>query len=164
MLTVLANVAPSGIHGRGLFSMGNITAGTSVLLLNVGSTYHVKDSFSSDIGSSGMEFLDGVKWVGRLALVNSELSQAHFLNHSEVPNLLYHMGVFFAKRYIQAHEELTVDYRYLLFPEDEGFDDSLTGRHIKGYSDLESLRRSTLELVQILQKVAEPPPILLSKK
>ncbi len=73
------------------------------------------------------------------------------MNHSEKPNLLYHCGILFALRNIRAGEELTVDYRYFLSPNDANpVHDTKTGKVIKGFNAKKSLRESTKELIKLI--------------
>ena len=65
--------------------------------------------------------------------------------------MLYHCGIGFALRDIKKDEMLTVNYEYLLSETDfENFIDWETGKVVKGLSGLESLTRSTEELLRLL--------------
>ena len=84
-------------------------------------------------------------------ILPEKLPKSYYINHSFKPNVLYHCGIGFALRDIEKDEMLTVNYEYLLSETDfENFIDWETGKVVKGLSGLESLTRSTEELLRLL--------------
>lgn len=80
-----------------------------------------------------------------------KLPKSYYINHSFNPNLLYHCGMGFALRDISKDEMLTMNYEYLLAQTAlEEFEDWETGKTVKGLSGIESLTRSTEELLKLL--------------
>lgn len=80
-----------------------------------------------------------------------KLPKSYYINHSFNPNVLYHCGLGFALRDIDEDEMLTMNYEYVLSETKlEEFMDWESGRMVKGLSGLESLTRSTEELLKLL--------------
>lgn len=96
-----------------------------------------------------------VRWFEDSCTVDTEWSDECYLNHSFSPNALWHLGFVFALVDLEPGVEVTVDYRLLL---DEGaspgFNDTLTGMPVRGFSWRESLQQST----RLLQEVLSPAP------
>lgn len=99
---------------------------------------------------------NGTRWVGPYFQCPWDNRQESYINHSSEPNLLYHCGVFFARRDILVGEELTVDYSLFLAENDvERFTDSATGEEVLGHTAADSLLISTRELLRILEHQTE---------
>jgi len=60
--------------------------------------------------------------------------------------MVYHCGLCFAARDLNAGEELTVDYRYFMSEDLDGFCDRHTGRQIRGFTGREAFVRSLRQL------------------
>ncbi len=72
------------------------------------------------------------------------------MNHSFNPNLIYHCGILFAKKYISKNTELTVDYRYFLANNElSQFIDEETNKTVKGFKPDESLVSSAKEIINL---------------
>lgn len=98
-----------------------------------------------------------VRWFEDRYTVTPEWPDECFLNHSFEPSGLWHLGFVFALRDLPAGEELTVDYRHLLAPDQpEVFRDAISGRAIVGFGWEESLRRSSVELLALLAPASSP--------
>lgn len=83
--------------------------------------------------------------------IPDKLPKGYYINHSFNPNVLYHCGIGFALRDISKGEMLTMNYEYLLAQTAlEEFEDWETGKTVKGLSGIESLTRSTEELLKLL--------------
>ena len=88
-----------------------------------------------------------VRWFEDRYTVSPEWPDECYLNHSFMPNGLWHLGFVFAAHDLSAGDEITVDYRHLLGEgQEESFRDALSGGVIVGWSWSESLGRSTREL------------------
>jgi hypothetical protein len=91
-----------------------------------------------------------------------QLTEEDFINHSESPSPLYHCGMLFARRNLEAGEEFTVDYKYFLaFNDATCFVDGATGRKIACLDGAEALRESTSELLALLRSgdLPKTPPL-----
>ena len=83
---------------------------------------------------------------------SAEESPADFINHSFEPNVLWHLGHYFALRDIAAGDELFIDYRHLNDPSwGACLEDAASGRPIAGWSWRESLSRSSRQLAELLE-------------
>ena len=78
---------------------------------------------------------------------------AHYLNHSTTPNLLWHIGCYFADDEIQPGDELTVDYRHLAPPGWQPFD--VDGRPFEGFEWRRALLESSRRLVELMEHSLE---------
>jgi hypothetical protein len=86
-------------------------------------------------------------------------STADLMNHSFDPNVLWHLGHYFAAREIRAGDELFVDYRYLFAPSwNDPLIDAATGRPIAGLDWRESLIESSRKLVELLEETTATAP------
>jgi hypothetical protein len=94
----------------------------------------------------------GARFVNDIFLYTDGTARLeNYINHSFKPNLLYHCGICFAKENISKYTELTVDYKYVLAKGDAvSFADSVTGEVVDGMDDVECLKQSTSELLNIL--------------
>ena len=82
-------------------------------------------------------------------------SPADLLNHSRDPNVLWHLGHYFAAREIRGGDELFVDYRYLYAPSWREFVvDAETGRPVVGMEWRESLIETSRKLAELLEETA----------
>ena len=98
-----------------------------------------KDSLEQD---------SSVRWFENYYTVNLEWTDECYINHSFECNGIWHLGFIFAARDIEAGEEMTIDYRFII-PEGEAmpFVDGASGQPIIGYSWKEIMAKS-MEQVQ----------------
>lgn len=76
---------------------------------------------------------------------------ADYLNHAFDPNVLWHLGHYFARRAIVPGDELTVDYRFVSAPEwGPRVHDAASGRPIVGFEWREALREGARQLLELL--------------
>lgn len=90
-------VAPSPIHGMGLFAARTFEAGAYI------GTY--EGSPTSINGRYVLWVEEGDGWLGRLGT-----GPLRFLNHSPTPNAAFDCWRLYAIRLIAAHDEITFDY------------------------------------------------------
>lgn len=105
-------VAPSAIHGQGLFAAGAIAADEVVVRLGgrlVGSSE--LDELIATAGDDPAGYVDTVQVADEVHLVLPPRTVAHYGNHCCEPNLRFD-GPFVLRtgRAVAAGEELTVDY------------------------------------------------------
>ncbi len=82
-------------------------------------------------------------------------SAADLMNHCFEPNVLWHVGCYFAAEEIAAGDELFVDYRYFFSPSwNESLIDSATGRAVEGMEWRAALLHSSRRLVALLEETA----------
>lgn len=143
------SIEPSTIQGagKGLFLQEPIKKGSimvvpdainRILTLDELNTYS-KDSLEQD---------SSVRWFENYYTVNLEWTDECYINHSFECNGIWHLGFIFAARDIEAGEEMTIDYRFII-PEGEAmpFVDGTSGQAIIGYSWKEIMAKS-MEQVQ----------------
>lgn len=130
MLRVPARLAPSAIHGLGVFAVEAIAAGTEIWRFTPGLDRDLTPgevaAFPADIRVwlDHYAYLD--RWLGRWILC---VDEARFMNHSDRPNTRQEReadpyGVDSAARDIAAGEEITCDYRTFEAPVDGGVEGS----------------------------------------
>lgn len=92
-----------------------------------------------------------VRWFEDRYTVTPEWPDECYINHAFAPTGLWHLGFVFAFDDLTPGTEITVDYRHLLAPgQEEDFRDALTDEPIIGWDWAESLRRSTMQLSELL--------------
>lgn len=92
-----------------------------------------------------------VRWFEDYHTVSTDWPDDCYVNHSFSPSGLWHLGFIFALRDLQAGDELTVDYRFLVNDNEVlPFRDAETGLEIVGYTWEENLRLSTEQLAKLL--------------
>lgn len=129
MLSVPARLAPSAIHGLGVFAVEAIAAGTEIWRFTPGLDRDLAPdevaAFPPDIRAWLDHFAYLDRWLGRWILC---VDEARFMNHSDRPNTRQERaadpyGVDSAARDIAAGEEITCDYRTFEAPVDGRLDD-----------------------------------------
>lgn len=113
MLVVETYLGPSEIHGTGVFAATPLAKGTLVWIFN--SMVDQKISFDQlrSVPARVREMLVSRSFVHTDGRIILSRDNGVFLNHSEAPNLSGGLGGSTAVRDIEAHEELTEDYRLL---------------------------------------------------
>lgn len=113
VMRVKVKLAPSGIHGLGLFAAEPIAAGSTVWCWDEGVDVclplDARDG--QDVVPEVRRFLTTYAWLGDGALWLC-VDEARFMNHSDTPNCISHGGgtPSIALRNIAVGEELTEDY------------------------------------------------------
>lgn len=78
---------------------------------------------------------------------------ADLMNHSFTPNILWHVGHYFALEHVRAGDELFLDYRHLLAPSwSDRLLDGESGRPVNGLEWREALKRSCRQLLALLEE------------
>lgn len=95
----LVYVAPSSIHGKGLFARCTLERGQFV------GTY--LGPAAKRNGSHVLWVEEGDDWVGRRGF-----NRLRYLNHSPRPNAEFDGFDLYAIRRIRPHEEITIDYHW----------------------------------------------------
>ena len=146
------HVAPSSISGagKGLFLEESVAAGRLITAPDdIRKVYKWSDVAA--LPNAHAMLAATVRWFEDRYTVTPEWPDECYINHSFVPNGLWHLGFVFALRDLPAGSEITVDYRHLLAPgQQEDFRDALSGEAIVGYTWAESLSTSTAQLQNLL--------------
>jgi len=118
MLLVATRLAPSPVHGIGLFADAFIAKGTLVWRFSSGFDLELPLDFPASLAASARQQFLKYSYVspvtGRYILCSDD---ARFFNHSDDPNVIStpvageQEGVDIAARDINAGEELLYDYR-----------------------------------------------------
>jgi SET domain-containing protein len=142
----------SAIAGKGVYALEPILAGSVVCVGYYGGLLITEKEYQ-DAQRRGDQLIiqSAVRAVGEYFIYNSELTDDEYINHSGKPNMLYHCGVFFAKRDIAVGEELTVDYKYFLAENDVyAFSDIEAGARVNGIGGKQALLDSCRELMELM--------------
>lgn len=146
---VAASMIPHA--GKGLFAAEAIQRGAVVIAPDKIDRMIPRSTLDT-LPKDGIENQSSVRWFEEWHTISADWPDECYINHSDTPNLLWHLGFNFALRDIAKGEELSVDYRLLLGSgEASGFCDSVTGREVVGLSWAENLRTSTAALAQLLK-------------
>ena len=108
MLRVKTRLAPSPIHGIGLFAVNKILKGTLVWEWDKDLDIKIRDDWSKENHESFFETYGWRDGFWRFVCFDN----ARFINHSSNPNLDGPPDESYAIRDIEAGEELTEDYSY----------------------------------------------------
>lgn len=113
MLLVPTYVAPSPIHGLGLFAAAPIARGELIWRYEPGMDIVVPEERIPSLPPAFQAFLDmyGYRSVDVPEGVVLSCDHARFLNHAEEPNTQIGRFVTWAARDIAAGQEITCDYR-----------------------------------------------------
>lgn len=152
MITVSYSIHDSRIPGagKGLFIQSPVPAGRVIVVPS-----GIPDAcvMNEMLLAGQVENLQAtsVRWFENVYTVDPDWTDESFINHSFLPNGLWHMGFVFAARDLEPGEELTVDYR-LFIKEGETlpFPDALTGAPITGLSWPDSLEKSLRSLLRLV--------------
>lgn len=145
-------VGPSLIPfaGKGLFADEIVRTGAVIIAPdNVHTVWPEKKLREYAVDSIEVE--SSVRWFEDHFSLTPEWSDECYVNHSFAPNAQWHLGFIFALRELQAGEEITMDYRYVIGSGEEmPFKDSVTGRAIVGLPWGECLRGSAEQLLKAI--------------
>ncbi|MEP6898951.1 MAG: SET domain-containing protein [Rhodanobacter sp.] len=146
------HIADSAIQGagKGLFLDEKVFAGRIITAPDgIDRTYTRAEIDASPELSA--QFHASARWFEDRYTLSPDWPDECYINHSFLPNGLWHLGFVFALAELPAGSEITVDYRHLLPPgQAEDFVDSVTGETIVGLSWPESLASSTRALAELL--------------
>ena len=137
-------------HGKGVYLLEAVTQGQVLLAPDaINKVYNKAEREALVAGSPEDDAC--VRWFENYHTVSTDWPDDCYVNHSFHPSGLWHLGFVFAMRAMQAGEEVTVDYRFLVNDNEKmPFLDKETGLEIIGYSWKENLRLSTELLLVIL--------------
>ncbi|MDR2212060.1 MAG: SET domain-containing protein [Pseudomonadales bacterium] len=137
-------------HGKGLFLRQAVRKGQVLVAPDaINRVYNASERAALTPGSPEDEA--SVRWFESYHTVSTDWPDDCYVNHSFTPSGLWHLGFIFATRDLDAGEEVTVDYRFLVDDHEVmPFLDTETGREIVGYSWAENLKRSTELLLGLL--------------
>lgn len=151
MLLFKSYIASSKIPnaGKGLFTEEFLPKGKVVVVPNQEHKIYSADKISQ-FEKGSLEYESAIRWFEDRHTIDLDWSEESHLNHSFTPNLLWHLGFMFAVCDISPHEELTINYSYLL-DENTKLDicDSITGNEISGMPFNEKMVRTSQELLAI---------------
>jgi SET domain-containing protein len=112
MLSIRTRVAPSPIHGVGVYACETVQPGTTVWRFDPGFDRVIDESELTNAPAAFREYVDMYAYAssdlgGRLLL---PCDHAKFLNHSDTPNTEALSFVSIARRLIEIDDEVTCDY------------------------------------------------------
>jgi hypothetical protein len=113
MLIVKTYVAPSSIHGLGVFAAEPLRAGTLIWVFDPVIDQEISDEHLAALPDAVRDIAMTRSFKGENGTTILSRDNGVFLNHSENPNLSGGMEGSVAVRDISAGEELTEDYRLL---------------------------------------------------
>jgi len=143
---------PSKIQGSGLFTSEYIKRGDVIMLWNANAHVILENEYDQRTAENDEDIIkSGVRYIKNYFLYTDKTDRIeNYINHSFMPNVLYHCGICFAIRDININEELTVDYTYLLSEKDPPVKDYVSGKIVCGISGYECLKQTTNQLADIL--------------
>src|SRR5437899_3476837 len=115
MMVVKTYLAPSPIHGTGLFAAEPISAGATICVFDERYDLIFSNDDLEKMPPSMQSFLRhfGFKDPFDPGFVFCDFDNGRFMNHSDAPNVNQIDGANYAEHDIAAGEELTCDYRPL---------------------------------------------------
>jgi uncharacterized protein len=111
MFTIPTYVAPSAIAGTGVFTPCDIPKGTQIWAFDPAVDWKLTTAELKQVPEPHGTRLRTYCYLDGEGLFVLCGDNARFMNHAEDPNCADLDGLTFARRDIQAHEELTCDYR-----------------------------------------------------
>jgi len=137
--------------GLGLFTKNDIKTKDVVIFPNQFHQTYSEIEFDQ-LPKDSIEYISGIRWFDNTYSADPEWSAESHLNHSFTPNCLWHLGFVIALKDIKAGEELTINYCYLLGANTTlDYNDSVTGREIKGLSWDQKMLETSQILVQLFK-------------
>lgn len=112
MLLIEHYVAPSAVHGLGVFSTGFVPAGAKVWTFNPIIDREIAQSDLLDLPPHIVVLIERhAQYKAERGVFLLSGDGDHFMNHADDPNIDDHGADMFARRDIQPSEELFCDYR-----------------------------------------------------
>ena len=108
-------VAPSKIHGVGIFAINDIKKGELIFEYNFEKNYKISRKAFKEAGLNKniQDVLSRMYYADEEYIFiqfNNSIHWVNFMNHSRNPNMIYGLNKYFAKKNIKANEELTLDF------------------------------------------------------
>lgn len=150
---VKTQVGDSGIFGKGLYAGESIRRGTILCFFPIGAQVITEDRYLQAIEQDEREIIrTGTRYGGRYFTHGNEAEPYTFINHSFSPNLLCHCGIVMSRSDIDAGDELTLDYRYLVDDTEVGvYQDAVSGRPIRGLSARETFLDTARQMIELVE-------------
>ncbi|MDR3417113.1 MAG: SET domain-containing protein [Nevskia sp.] len=152
MIIPLYRIGPSRIPGagKGLFVDELVMRGRVVVAPDkVHTLLPERDLRKHPAGSIEVE--SSVRWFEDWFSLTPEWSDECYINHSFMPNGLWHLGFIFAQDDLVPGTELTIDYRLVIGSGEEmPFRDAVTGEKIVGLPWRDNLRQSAQRLLDLI--------------
>ncbi len=138
-------------EGKGVFLLEGVKRGQILVAPDaINQVYNAEQRAALVPGSAEDEAC--VRWFESYHTVSTDWPDDCYVNHSFNPNGLWHLGFIFATRDLQAGDEVTADYRFLVDDNEVmPFKDAETGQEIVGYVWEDNLRISTELLLALLR-------------
>ncbi len=158
-------IRESGIEGRGVFLTADVKKGELLVIYTYGISELIHKEYHNEVcrdldNSPHPDVTDSsVRYIGDWFIYDAYSKhgscfgsrEGDFVNHSFEPTMIYHCGLCFAARDLKAGDELTVDYRYFMSEDLDGFCDRHTGRQIRGFTGREAFVKSLRELNRLFE-------------
>jgi hypothetical protein len=137
-------------EGKGVFLLEGVKRGQILVAPDaINQVYNAEQRAGLVPGSAEDEAC--VRWFESYHTVSTDWPDDCYVNHSFNPSGLWHLGFIFATRDLQAGDEVTADYRFLVDDNEVmPFKDAETGQEIVGYVWEDNLRISTEQLLALL--------------
>jgi len=149
MIEVAYFTAPSSIAGHGFFVGEDVARGKVIVAPDPAARMF---RWSELAALPETMLRTSVRWFEERYVATEDWTPDCFINHSFEPTAVMHLGFVFARGDLAKGTEVTIDYRLFL---GDGhrmpFVDARTGEPIVGFSWVEAMRRSTVELVRIFE-------------
>ncbi len=138
-------------EGKGVFLLEGVKRGQILVAPDaINQVYNAEQRAALVPGSAEDEAC--VRWFESYHTVSTDWPDDCYVNHSFNPSGLWHLGFIFATRDLQAGDEVTADYRFLVDDNEVmPFKDAETGQEIVGYVWEDNLRISTELLLVLLR-------------
>ena len=145
---VAASLIPQA--GKGLFLEEAVQAGAVIIAPdNVHTVW--PESHLRQFAADSKEVESSVRWFENWFSLTPEWSDECYVNHSFIPNALWHLGFIFALQPLEPGTEITMDYRYVIGDGERlPFNDSVTGQPIIGLQWRDTLQQTARRLTEIL--------------
>jgi SET domain-containing protein len=128
LLLIEHYVAPSSIHGLGVFAANFVPKGTKVWMFHAAVDRVIPVSELAGLPDHVMERLEAhSEYLPECNSLRVSADGDYYMNHSDDPNLVDQGDEVFASRDIMSGEELVCDYRALLVP---GFNPDICRPHL----------------------------------
>lgn len=163
MILAEVEIRSSAIEGKGIFLKHDVVKGELLIIYTYGiselihkdlhdeACRDIENSPHPDIVDSSIRYVHN--WFIYDAYTRHDTAfgnrEEDFVNHSFNPSMIYHCGLCFAAQDLHKGDELTVDYRYFLSEDVNGFCDARTGEHIKGLNGRKAFLSSLKKLNEI---------------
>ncbi|SHG27537.1 SET domain-containing protein-lysine N-methyltransferase [Ornithinibacillus halophilus] len=151
MIHVKTEVKQSKVHGEGLFLLEPVKKGDIIASLIVDAKIMTEEEYQEEQRKNNeIVVKTGVRFAGEYFLYKDTIDNEEYINHSNDPSMLYHCGICFAKRDLDAGDELTVDYKYFLARDDIfQFSDEDTSQKVDGMDPKKAMIDSAKELIEL---------------